>query len=354
MLGTTPAASQSFEALTDQWRVDVASDPDTPLQTIVPRLALAWPLATALLVYLIGRGMLRRRRAEREVDDIFDLSLDLLCIVGVDGYLKRVNPAFERTLGYEPAELLAHPLVEFVHPDDREATTQSIAELQKGQEAEPFESRYVRADGAVRWLQWNTRPMLERGLMYAAAHDVTDTRMLVDEQAALRRVATLVAEGPDAGDLFKAVAVEVGQLLGADATRLLRYEPDGTASVVAAHGASDAELGVRAREDSKEPTSGGAWRGARAPPPLITASTRRACPRRAWRRWHRGGGRSADRRLRPPMGRDRGGLEARGYGPHRHGDPHGAVHRARGDRGRECREPRRAGGVTRPDRGHGR
>ena len=246
-LGTTPAASQSFLALTDRWRVDVASEPTTQLQAILPRIALVWPLATALIVYLIGRGMLRRRRAEREVDDIFDLSLDLLCIVGVDGYLKRVNPAFQRTLGYEPAELLAHPLVEFVHPDDREATTESIASLQKGQEAKAFESRFVRADGAVRWLQWNTRPILERGLMYAAAHDVTDNRMLLQEQAALRRVATLVAQGPAASDLFKAVAVEVGQLLGAEATRLLRYDPDGTASVVAAHGASDSEIVGRAR-----------------------------------------------------------------------------------------------------------
>jgi signal transduction histidine kinase len=80
--------------------------------------------------------------------------------------------------------------------------------------------------------------------MYAAARDVTENRMLTHEQAALRRVATLVAQGHDAGELFDAVAVEVGQLLSADATRLLRYHDDGTASVVGSYGASDAEIGV--------------------------------------------------------------------------------------------------------------
>ena len=248
-VGSTPGARQSFEALTQQWGVAVAQEPESALQAIVPRFALAWPLATALLIYLIGRGMLRRRRAEREVEDIFDLSGDLLCIVGVDGYVKRANPAFERTLGYDAVELQGRPLLEFVHPDDRRATTQSIAELREGREAEPFESRFLRRDGAVRWLQWNMRPNPERAQMYAAAHDVTDTRMLLDEQAALRRVATLVAQGPEAGELFTAVAVEVGQLLGADATRLLRYHEDGTTSVVASHGASDTELGLRARPD---------------------------------------------------------------------------------------------------------
>ena len=48
------------------------------------------------IVYLVGRAILRRRRAERLVDDIFDVSLDPLCVVGLDGWFKRVNPAFER------------------------------------------------------------------------------------------------------------------------------------------------------------------------------------------------------------------------------------------------------------------
>jgi PAS domain S-box-containing protein len=243
----TPAAEQRFEALTRRWRVAVAGEPATALQATLPWLVVGWPPATALLVYLLGRGMLRRRRAEREVDDIFDLSLDLLCIGGLDGYFKRVNPAFERTLGYQAAELLSRPFLDFVHPADREATQRSLSALGDGRKVLYFENRYVRADGAVRWLQWNTRPMPDKGLVYGAARDVTDIRILAQEQAALRRVATLVAHGDDPAELFDAVAIEVGRLLSADATRLLRYESDGTATVVASYGGADAPSGIGAR-----------------------------------------------------------------------------------------------------------
>jgi PAS domain S-box-containing protein len=243
-LAAAPAAGQSFAALTRRWRLEVAREPPTALQATLPWLAVAWPPATALLVYLLSRGVLRRRRAERQVDDIFDLSPDLLCVAGLDGYFKRVNPAFEHTLGYGAAELLSHPLLDFVHPDDRDRTARVVAAMSEGRRVAQFENRYVRADGTVRWLEWNTRAMPEEGLMYAAARDVTENRILTHEQAALRRVATLVAEGHDAGELFDAVADEVGELLGADATRLLRYQEHGTASVVGSFGASDAEIGA--------------------------------------------------------------------------------------------------------------
>jgi PAS domain S-box-containing protein len=246
-LATAPAAHQTFQALTRRWRVDVAQESPTALQGTLPWLAVAWPPATALLVFLLGRGMLRRRRAERQVDDIFDLSPDLLCIAGLDGYFKRVNPAFEHTLGYDNSELLSHPFLEFVHPDDRERSAKYLSALSEGRHISNFENRYIRTDGAVRWLQWHTRTMPEKGLTYAAARDVTENRMLTYEQAALRRVATLVAQGYAAGELFDAVAVEVGKLLSADATRLLRYQEDGTASMVGSYGAADAEIGVGSR-----------------------------------------------------------------------------------------------------------
>jgi PAS domain S-box-containing protein len=240
----SPAATRSFEALTRRWRVDVAPETSTALQATLPWLALAWPPATALLVYLLGRGMLRRRRAEREVDDIFDLSLDLLSVAGLDGTFKRVNPAFEHTLGYEAAVLLSRPFLEFVHPDDRERTAKMVAALSEAPHISSFENRYIRSDGAVRWLQWTTRMVPETGLMYGAARDITENRMFSHEHAALRRVATLVAEGHDADDLFDAVALEVGQLLSADVTRLLRYQGNGTAAVVGSFGAADAEIAV--------------------------------------------------------------------------------------------------------------
>ena len=244
-LGGRPTGRRSFAAFSRTWRVDTATDPATPLQAALPWLALAWPLALALLVYLTARGVLRRRRAEREVGEILEVSLDPMCIMGVDGYLKRVNLAFERTLGYDEHQLLARPLLDFVHPDDRDTTAQSLHRLQEGHGEQSLEGRYVRADGAVRWLQWNTHPLPERGQVYAAAHDVTDIRTLAQEQAALRRVATLVAEGADDADVFNAVTVEVGQLLGADATRLLRHKPDGGVVVVAGDGAPDPEMGIR-------------------------------------------------------------------------------------------------------------
>jgi PAS domain S-box-containing protein len=251
---SSPARSSTFRALARRWRIGVATAPLTGLQTLLPWLAIAWPIAAALIAVLVGRAIVRRRRAEREVERIFDLSVDLLFIAGLDGQFKRVNPAFERTLGYTTQELLSRPFLEFVHPDDRARSAAAMETLGRGQKLVQFENRYMRADGSMRWLQWSTRPMPEEGLVYGTARDVTDSRraadelrethrmvkasrdelrLLADEQAALRRVATLVAEGVSATAVFDAVASEMRELLGADSTRLLRYEPHATATVVA-------------------------------------------------------------------------------------------------------------------------
>ena len=70
-----------------------------------------------------------RRRAQDELDRFFALSLEMMCVAGFDGYFKRVNPAWQRMLGYTEAELLSRPYMEFVHPDDRAATTGKQGEL---------------------------------------------------------------------------------------------------------------------------------------------------------------------------------------------------------------------------------
>jgi PAS domain S-box-containing protein len=144
-----------------------------------------------------------------ELVRLFDLSLDAFCIAGFDGYLKLVNPAFARILGYTQEELLARPLMDNVHPDDRESVRAVLGELAAGNDIVGFECRQVCADGSVRWLEWNTRTRPEEGVVYGVARDVTDRRVASAELNALRRVATLVASGVQPQDLFAVVAEEV-------------------------------------------------------------------------------------------------------------------------------------------------
>ena len=174
----------------------------------------------------------RRERAERELSDFFQLSLDLLCIGNFDGYFTRVNPAFERTLGYTSAELTSRPFVEFAHPDDRELTAEAFASQTGGNELIGFENRYICSDGSVRWLQWTARALPEEGFACAVARDITERRRNEEEQAALRRVATLVAQGASPAETLSAVAAEVGQLFGGDLAAVFRYSPDREATLV--------------------------------------------------------------------------------------------------------------------------
>jgi PAS domain S-box-containing protein len=194
----------------------------------------------------------RRRQAERELEGIFNLSLDLLCITGTDGYFKRVNPAFEQTLGYTSGELLARPFIDFVHPADRAATLATQASLAAGQEVAQFENRYIRSDGTECWLQWSARAVPDEGLIYGAARDVTETRRASEQQAALRRVAMLVAQGVPPGEVFDAVVAEMRLLLGAENTRLMRYEEDGIAAVVATSHEPGLEIPVGTRQRAED------------------------------------------------------------------------------------------------------
>jgi two-component system, sensor histidine kinase and response regulator len=122
-----------------------------------------------------------RRRAQEELDRFFMLSLDMLCIAGFDGYFKRVNPAWERILGYSEADLLFRPYMDFVHPDDREATIAEFRkQIERGEEVIYFENRYFHKDGTLRWLMWTSTPFNEQQLVFAAARDITE-RKAADE-----------------------------------------------------------------------------------------------------------------------------------------------------------------------------
>jgi PAS domain S-box-containing protein len=120
---------------------------------------------------------LERKRVEEERDTFFKVSLEMLCILGVDGTLRRLNPAWERTLGHTAEELAAAPITHFVHPEDRDATRAELGRLARGVDTTFFEHRFRAKDGSYRWLSW-TCPGAQsgQGLLYAAVRDVTERK----------------------------------------------------------------------------------------------------------------------------------------------------------------------------------
>ena len=126
----------------------------------------------------VMRDMTERRRLEEERDRFFKLSMDMLCIAGLDGYLRRVNPAFEQALGYTAEEMLARPVFDFIHPEDRDATRASYEKLARGEPTTNLENRFRCKDGSHRWVGWSYFPVPEEGLAYGVGRDTTERRRI--------------------------------------------------------------------------------------------------------------------------------------------------------------------------------
>lgn len=123
-----------------------------------------------------------------EVEDrFFTNSIDMLCHLDFSGYFKRLNPAWERTLGFTIEELMSRPFIEFVHPDDRERTLKQNASVMAGRQAIAFENRYLCKDGSYRWFRWNAAPDSGQKVIYSVARDITESKLAEEERERLVR-----------------------------------------------------------------------------------------------------------------------------------------------------------------------
>jgi PAS domain S-box-containing protein len=139
---------------------------------------------------------------QEELDRFFSLSLDLMCVVGFDGYLKRLNPAWSEILGFTEAELLARPFIELIHPDDREATLAEFTKNTNGKITVSFENRYRCRDGTYRWLLWSAAAAPEQGIICATARDNTERRRAEERLRAqtaelMRQTEELTSQGEE-------------------------------------------------------------------------------------------------------------------------------------------------------------
>ena len=136
-------------------------------------------------------------KINEELDRFFTVTLDLLCIADTDGKFRRLNLAWEKTLGYTRDELMDGRFYDFIHPDDIESTTQAVSRLNAQEEVIDFINRYRCKDGTYRWIEWRSFP--QGKLIYAAARDITD-RILAQEELleSERRFRLAFETSPDA------------------------------------------------------------------------------------------------------------------------------------------------------------
>jgi len=122
------------------------------------------------------------KKVQEDIDQIFNLSADLICIADLEGRFTRVNPAATEILGYSKQELLSQSFLEFVHPEDREKTINVLEkELKSGKKVLHFENRNICKDGSIKWLEWVSSPVPESNITFAVARDMTDRKATEEE-----------------------------------------------------------------------------------------------------------------------------------------------------------------------------
>jgi len=128
----------------------------------------------------VMRDMTERNRLTEERDRFFTLSMDLLCIVRLDGQFQRVNPAFEKLLGFSEEELLGTSLFDLIHPEDRATTKDGYQKLSLGQPITFMENRLKCKDGSYKWFAWSYFPVPEDDLAFGVGRDMTQVKQMHD------------------------------------------------------------------------------------------------------------------------------------------------------------------------------
>ncbi|MBV8292684.1 MAG: GAF domain-containing protein, partial [Mycobacterium sp.] len=246
--------------------IGVLMVPDDLPRYLRQRLFRLVPTFEALLAAARESDNVHKRLTEsREtIERFFALSSDLM-VISDQGKLLMVNPAFERTLGYTVDELAPAPF-ELVPKEDRDRLRQPLNDITDGRGPVRFENRATHRDGSARWIEWSVAT--HQGLFYAVGRDVTDHRheqeqlrqaqamleasrdalvVLADQQAGLRRIATLVAQGVSPDEVFRTVAEEMGRCLRVTGAAVSRFDDDGLVLLALAPAPSDVKQAVPLR-----------------------------------------------------------------------------------------------------------
>lgn len=124
-------------------------------------------------------GLIIDHREKQELNyikSLFSLSNDLICVAGIDGYFKKLNPAFQQVVGWDESDLLTNSIIEFIHPDDQVATRHEIAQLAAGETTVNIVLRFRCKNGTYRDIQWVATPEPKTGFLFAIGRDITEEK----------------------------------------------------------------------------------------------------------------------------------------------------------------------------------
>lgn len=113
---------------------------------------------------------------ESEILSLFEMTPDLVCIAGKDGYFRKVNPAVLQKLEYAAEEIYQLPIASLIHPEDREYTAREREKLLQGKTLLNFQNRYISKTGKVVWLEWTSLFLPQKELVFAIAKDITENK----------------------------------------------------------------------------------------------------------------------------------------------------------------------------------
>jgi PAS domain S-box-containing protein len=119
------------------------------------------------------------------LEHFFELSADLFCIAGFDGYFKKINSTVSKTLGYTNEELFSRPIDSFVHFEDRDLTSKKRENIKNDNPLLNFENRYVTKSGEIVWLSWTSMPVKSENLVFAIAKNITHQKKLEEDRNAM-------------------------------------------------------------------------------------------------------------------------------------------------------------------------
>ena len=239
------------------------------------------------------RSEAARQRILEERDRFFDVSSDMLATANADGYFIRLNPAWTETLGYDLDELRGRPFIDFVHPDDRDATNAEAArQITQGQTVLNFQNRYRHRDDTYRWLEWTSTPSADGTRLYAMARDITTRKEEEARHAALlapareaerrreaahRRIEAAIAQRTFRPVFQPIIELSTGRTVGFEA--LTRFD-DGSRPDETFAAALDCGLGIELESVTLEAAlrSGrllpaGAWLSLNVSPSLVADGT---------------------------------------------------------------------------------